>query len=369
MVGNDKPGTPFKERQADGLARVPQSTLCTPYRDAVKHETCTTGRPPRSLFSCVSRLPTPRSLLPIFVLPLLACTISPASAADGASQVWLISTRDMAHGCSQDASLQCLRYSRLDENCRWSPADAETFAATDDPATPTVVFLHGNRTDVGWAVAKGIFTYDAIRAAIGCRPMRYVIWSWPAERTCRRAKDDARLKADYCDVESYCLARWLDRLRPAVKVSLVGHSLGPRIITGALHLLAGGELAGEPLAPDTVAAWSGGKRNPVRAVLLAAAIDADCLAPGGSHDRALSLVDRMLITRNDCDRVLRFYTRIDDGCGPEAIGFVGPCGIGDAKNVAVLDLADEVGKIHDWRCYCTAASICCRWAEYTFGEE
>jgi hypothetical protein len=310
-----------------------------------------------------------RSLLSLFVLPWLLGAVSVAEAVDDGSQVWLISTRDMPHCCGPDASPECLRYWRLDEDCRWSPADAATFAATDDAATPTVVFLHGNRTDAGWAVTKGIFTYESIRAAIGCRPLRFVIWSWPAERTCRRAKDDARLKADYSDVESYCLAQWLNRLRPDVKVSLVGHSLGPRIITGALHLLAGGELAGQHMAAETVAAWSGGKRNPIRAVLLAAAIDADGLAPGGSNDRALTIVDRMLITRNGCDRVLRFYTRIDNGCGPEAMGYVGPCGIGDAKNAEVVDLAGEVGKIHDWRCYCTAASVCCRWAEYTFGEE
>ena len=199
-----------------------------------------------------------------------------ARAADPPQAVWLISTRSAPHCGELDGSLETLRYWRLTEDCDWSSADAKDFQATDDAAVPTVVFIPGNRTDADDAVVKGWYVYEAIQSQSAGRAVRYVIWSWPADRVCRRNRPDAQLKAAYSDVESYYLALWLNNLRPGAKVSLVGHSFGPRIITGAMHLLAGGEVAGQKLPEDTVAAWTAGKRNPVRAVLLGAAVGRRC---------------------------------------------------------------------------------------------
>ena len=222
----------------------------------------------------------------------------------------------------------------MGDDCDCQPADAQDFRAADDPATPTVVFIHGNNTDADEAVMKGWYVYESIRAQVGDKAFRFVIWSWPADRLHHvRNRRNTRFNAVQCDVESYYLAAWLGGLRPGVKVCLAGHSFGPRIITGALHLLAGGELACQTLPAETVAAWAGGKRNPVRAVLLAAAMDADWLAPGCCHGLALSLPDQVLITCNGCDRVLRWYPRLWGRHGPQAMGFVGPCGIGAAENV------------------------------------
>jgi hypothetical protein len=195
-----------------------------------------------------------------------------------------------------------------------------------------------------------------------------VIWSWPSDRAIHGVRADTQWKVELSDREGYYLAQWLNQLPPGVKVSLVGHSLGPRVITGALNLLGGGEVAGRRMPPEVVKAWAEGHRNPMRAVLLAAAINASCLAPEGCHGSALPLVQTMLITRNECDRILRFYPRIYGPHGPEAIGQIGPCGIGDAANVEVIDVACEVGKVHDWRSYCSAPDVCSRWPQYTFLE-
>jgi hypothetical protein len=288
-------------------------------------------------------------------------------AGEPCAQIWLISTRAAPRCGELDASLQSLRYWRYDETaCRWSPSGSNEFDVASPDALPTVVFIHGNRTDSDEAVTKGWYAYEYIRACSACRPIRYVIWSWPAERMCRGVHEDTRLKVELSDIESYYLACWLGRARPSARISLIGHSFGPRIVTGALHLLAGGEVDGRNMPPSTVAAWSGGKRNPIRVVLLAAALDAGWLAPGGCHDRAVSLMERMLVTCNDRDRVLRWNPRMYGRGGPEAMGFVGPCGIAEADKVEVIDVACTVGRIHDWRCYCSAANVCSRWSEYTF---
>ena len=324
-----------------------------------------------SVFSAL-RLP-PSALIYLAFLAVLWFAAA-ACAADPPHAVWLVGTRGAPHCGELDGSLESLRYWRLTEDCDWSSANAKDFHATDDAAVPTVVFIPGNRTDADEAVVKGWYAYEAIQSQSGGRALRYVIWSWPADRVGRRNRPDVQLKAAYSDVESYYLALWLNNLRPGAKVSLVGHSFGPRIITGAMHLLAGGEVAGQTLPEDTVAAWAGGKRNPVRAVLLGAAEDADALAPDGADGLALSLFDRVLITCNCCDRVLRWYPRLYGRGGPQAMGRVGPCGVdGDGserpEKVDVVDVSATVGKVHDWRGYCSAPEVCSQWAFYAFLDD
>jgi hypothetical protein len=306
-----------------------------------------------------------RRLAPILVALLLAGAVR---AADAPRQVWLVSTRDPGHCTASDDAAEAIRYWRLNDDCGWSSANAEEFGG-EAPASPTVVFIHGNQTDADEAVSKGLYAYEAICAETGGRPFRYVIWSWPADRLCRRHRGDAQLKAAYSDVESYYLATWLHSLRPEVKVSLVGHSFGPRIITGALHMLAGGEVAGQKLPDDTVRAWTGKKRNPLRAVLLAPADDCDALAPDGRNGLAISLLDEVLVTRNGCDRKLRWYSHLYGRGGPDALGLVGPCGIDQPEKLTVVDVSCTVGKTHDYRCYCSASNVCSQWAQFTFLDD
>ncbi len=293
-----------------------------------------------------------------------------ASATDAPQQVWLLSTRCVSGCGGADDAVRQFCYWRLGDDCDAEPADAQDFRAADDPALPTVVFIHGNNTNAAEAVMKGCFVYESIRAEAGGKAFRFVIWSWPADKLHHvRNRRTTRYHAQHCDVESCYLAAWLGQLRPGVKVCLTGHSFGPRIITGALHLLAGGELACQTLPAETVAAWAGGKRNPIRAVLMASAMDADWLAPGSCHGLALTLPDQVLVTCNGCDRVLRWYPHLWGRHGPQAMGFVGPCGVGPAENVEAIDVSCSVGKIHDWRNYSSSADVRCRWAHYTFLDD
>jgi hypothetical protein len=306
-----------------------------------------------------------RRLAPVLVALLLG---GAASAADAPRQVWLLSTRDACHFSASDETAKAIRYWRLSDDCAWSSANAQDFH--DDAATsPTVVFVHGNQTDADEAVAKGMYVYQSICSEAASRPFRYVIWSWPADQLCRRHRADAQVKAAYSDVESYYLATWLHGLRREVKVSLVGHSFGPRIITGALHLLAGGEVAGQKLSDDTVKAWTAKKRNTIRAVLLATADDFDALAPDGRNGLALSLLDQVLITRNGCDHNLRWYSWLYGRGGPDAMGVVGPCGVDQPEKLTVVDVSATVGKTHDYQCYCSASNVCSLWAKFTFLDD
>jgi hypothetical protein len=163
-----------------------------------------------------------------------------------------------------------------------------------------------------------------------------------------------RLKACWCDAESYYLARTLPRLSNGAPVGLIGYSYGARIACGALELLGGGRLAGYSLPQEARAAWTSAPRS-VRVLLVAAAMDADWLAPGHRNGDALSIVERAAVTLDGCDRVLRWYTRLDGRGGPPALGCVGPTGH-DGGKLEVLDVACSVGKKHDWYRYESAVA-------------
>jgi len=301
-------------------------------------------------------------------LPCLACVIllvlcMPVGFAADTAELWLLSTREACNAASTDIN-STFRYRRLTADNQWQSTAADEFFSTD-ATKPLVVFIHGNDTGSTEAVSKGQYVYDVIRCAIGEQPIRFVIWSWPAERVCRRRRPDLQLKLWRCNEESFRLACWLDRIDPATPICLIGHSFGPRIITGAMHLLGGGKLNGRKLPEETVAAWSSVGRRGVRAVLLAAAGDAGSLAPHGAHGCALKMLDRTLITQNPCDRVLRFYPRLYGRRGPPALGFVGPCGVEEyAEKLLVVDVRCTVGKQHDWRAYCTAENVRSHWWEF-----
>jgi hypothetical protein len=303
-------------------------------------------------------------LLRSFFLAAFLLLTYGARAGEPRQTVWLLSTRDAPHCGELQEGPQAICYSKL-ENCDWTPSDERTFQDSD--AGPTVVFISGNQTDAQETVEKGCFLYPMIRCVSEGKSFRYVIWSWPADRVCRRVRSDAQLKVAYSKAESYYLAQWMAHLEKGVNVSLIGHSLGARIIANAANLLSGGKVAGRTLPQNTIDPWKGGKRNAVNAVFLAAAMDAEWFADE-EHAKSLAMFHRVLITQNGCDRVLRFYPRLWGRGGPQAIGFVGPCRV-DSEKVEVLDVSATVGKRHDYNFYCSDPCVQSQWARYLFFED
>jgi hypothetical protein len=289
----------------------------------------------------------------------------PASRPEpAAADVWIVSTRELPSAAPpEDAQPQ---YWHLDKDGAWAEADEPAFLAADRPSIPTVVFLHGNRYDSDDAANEGLGFCRELSGLGPSAPFRFVIWSWPADRI-RGNRKDVRAKFVRSDVEAVYLARFLSRVHPHVPVSLMGHSYGAHSILGALRLTAGGSFAGYALprrpAPRTA---------PVRAVLLAAAADQDALAPyaGEGELGPLSQIDRVLVTLNRCDRVLRLYPHLYGRGGPQALGFAGPVSLDpddpNSKKVEVLDVACAVGKRHGLPYLQNAAPLQARLAWYAF---
>lgn len=270
-------------------------------------------------------------------------------------EIWLISSRGFY--CAVPANIgQALQYWRYEAG-RWVPSDHTAFAA-GDAAVRVTMFAHGNDVDMHWSVQCGWSVYAAqIQAVPDQEPTRFVIYSWPSEKTYTRPVIDVRSKCARADIDAYCFAWLIDELGPTTPLSLCGYSLGSRIVGGAQQLVAGGAIDGRPLA-----GLKHPQRPAARVVHMAAAIDSDWLLPGRRYDLAMSETEHLILLNNSCDRALRFYHRIycKHG-GPEAVGYIGmpTAGLPSSEQAKSeqYDLCCQIGPDHSWMHYTQTPSV------------
>lgn len=257
-------------------------------------------------------------------------------------QIWLVSTRQL--GCGSLVAPQAYDVQHLDAEQRWQTAEPDSLLQAD-PGVPIVVYIHGNRANRCKAIAEGWHAYQAITSdfcGASAPNIQFVIWSWPSDRV-RGELRDVRLKARRTDLEAYLLAQWLACFDSQCRVGLIGHSYGARIVSGSLHLLGGGPLAGHSLSEVPA------KPFRARVVLLAAALHNYWLRPGCRNDTALTCVDHLLNLYNRCDPVLRHYRILDKYTRAEALGYTG-MRLSDLstgrESVRQQDVCCSVGRSH-----------------------
>ena len=247
---------------------------------------------------------------------------SPACELPEGLDLWLLSSRHVPGAkepCDGDFLPEVFAY---DCTTGWFRSSFEAFLAADDPCVPTMVYVHGNRHPLETSREQGVEAYRKMGKQIcSGQRVRFVIWSWPSDPIKGGFRLDAQVKACRTDVDAYYLATVLARIRPDVPVGLVGYSFGARVIAGALHVMAGGQLCGRSLC-----GWSCVDRLPPRAVLLAPAMDHDVFQPGRQYDLALMYAEKIVYTVNSRDFVLKFYPLMCGKGGPAAMGRNGASG-------------------------------------------
>jgi pimeloyl-ACP methyl ester carboxylesterase len=293
--------------------------------------------------------------------------IQRTSAAGQTAEAWIVSTRRVPVSCPTDVGPERFSYRVSGSACaEWEQADAKSFFGNTDASEPVIVFIHGNRTDSLAAVREGWPVYQRLLSESAGQSFRFVIWSWPAERIRGGPRKDALVKAARSDTQSFYLAAWLDRLPTQTPVALIGYSFGARVIGGALHLSEGGTLLGRA----HVSAMPDQTRRPMRVMLVAAALDCEWLLPGSRNGLAGQAVEQMLITRNTCDRVLRFYPRMRRCDSSNALGFAGPASPGrlveSGLSLETVPVECQVGSDHDWLNYLRSHTLRSRLAWYAF---
>ena len=279
-------------------------------------------------------------------------------------QVFVVSTRRV---CSTDFKSSSLEVTRFEKEGAWTSSSAEELYLLDDPAVPTCIWIHGNRVSSGVAKSRGLSVYHRIVDGVPQESsLRFIIWSWPSTQI-PGIIADVRAKAVRTDIDGYYLGCFLSRMESEIPVTLIGFSFGPRIMTGALHVMAGGSLKGRVLAGDTSIS-----RKPIRAVMMAAALHQDWLLPGAYHGNAMAQVDQMLLFNNSCDPVLRHYRFVFRSKCTDALGYRGlACRsrLGDAElRITQKNVCRCVGGRHEWSDYINSNRLMASIRQYVFSD-
>jgi hypothetical protein len=291
------------------------------------------------------------SLAPASCDPSSGSCENPCSRqANGDDRIWLVSSRCV--DCQGGGDSELLQFERRDENGTWKRSTLTEFLA-DDELPAVRIWIHGNRVDYGESIDAGMAAYHGLTEA--SRPMKFVIWSWPSDKT-RGQIRDVRDKAARSAVDSRYLARLIDRFNPSTPVDLIGYSFGSRIAAGALHLLGGGSIDGEPIERRST------ETPRLSAVLMASALDDDWLLPSGEHGRAVAVSRGVLSMFNPCDAALKWYGMLDRCRRPTALGY---CGMAreladDEGAVQEMNVSHLVGREHDWRNYLYSGEVMAR---------
>jgi len=328
-----------------------------------------------ALISCSTRAALATTDQPLFDAP-------PAVAVS--DEILLVSTRMIGTDCNDQSMIRGLRCQHLVRGPRVSSSvglgapqavtavNSEHWKTTDwrrllsqQDRRQTILYVHGNRVATGKDRAQGLSIYHSFKAHGRTKgPVRFVIWSWPAEPIAGPIKDYV-VKARRTNPAAWQLAWLLDKLPVETQLSLVGYSYGTRVVSGAAHLLAGGRLGNLRLDkrdhPQTPR---------VRAALLAAAYDADSFQPGKFYSQSLAQIERLVLTTNRLDPAMRFY-HLSNGRGRmHALGKSGvhqPTALGvAARCVQPVDFTREVGRSHSLVDYLAAeAKMSNFWHELT----
>jgi hypothetical protein len=260
---------------------------------------------------------------------------------------WLIDTRSLsAQACR--AQLDPPRFSmfRVECNGRSSLTTFDQYIESVRSGRDVVIYVHGNRLEADEAIQRGLAVHRRIGCFRGSGPIDWVIFSWPSAKQGTPVRD-ARIKAERTDAQGLYLSWVLQKHAEFhVPTALIGYSFGGRIVTGALHALAGGRLGGRSLPGPAVTGI------PFEAGLVAPAIESNSMASGGEYALATQNLNRLFLLYNRRDAVLKRYWLIERVRGTMALGYSGPQAFsprvdGTRLPVQARDCSPSIGLRHD----------------------
>ena len=241
-----------------------------------------------------------------FFLFAFALFQTQTSANDAKQDIWLVDTHGVAQLLANEQNFSKLRFYQWNTS-RWLPSDAEAFFDSQCSELPLIVIALGyslttrDTSQVGLNIVR---TFEPDKAC------RIVIWDWFSDRGTYRIRRDIRNKVPIADNAANYLALLLKRLEPQSRVCIFGFSFGSRIACQSIETLR----------------QSGHKPECLRIhlVLSGAAADDHWFAQGERYGNIQEEVEKILVTYNPDDWVLRLYPLMYPiGQRPAALGLHG----------------------------------------------
>jgi len=280
----------------------------------------------------------------------------PAAAVNAAanpteSGYWIVSTERSPQSFAHTLPRFCAVVSRYETGVGLRKTSMEKLRGSLQPGIPICVMVHGSQMDDPSVAPESLRAWKWLRHGAKGLPFQMIYFRWPSYRLLSPLVSiDFAILGRRASRNGFYLAGLIQSLPSECPLSLMGYSHGTRVISSALHLMAGGVV--EEMACPQLRC----EGRQIRTIFAASAIDHDWLNPGERFGRALCSTECLLNFKNPQDVVLRLYPLRKIGSN-RALGITGftakdrqALGASGSK-VRDLDVSAVVGCRHFWPTY------------------
>jgi len=274
--------------------------------------------------------------------------VSPAPADNG---YWIVSTESSPQSFDETLPRFCAQVTRYEDGSGLRKSSLQELTSSLHPGVPICIMVHGSLVDSPSVLPESQRTWKWLRHGANGRPFHMIYFRWPSYRILSPLVNiDFAVLGRRASRNGFYLAGLIQSLPSESPVALLGHSHGTRVISSALHLMAGGSV-------EDIACQQLHSQHPrIRAVFTASAIDHDWLNPGERFGRALCSTECLLNLKNAHDPALLIYPlrRIASRRALGNTGFTAAdrkaLGSFNSK-VRDIDVSDVIGCRHIWPAY------------------
>jgi len=274
-----------------------------------------------------------------------ACQSDASWQPQPGDEIWLINTRGL-NNCISDCTLA----PQLPVS-RWRAGEFEPASlpellehVTRTPEVRNVTYIHGNFTDYGWSIRRGMEVYSHCFGGDCNRPpVRFIIWSWRSERETLLGRD-YQIKSQRAVAEGCRLHSLVSQLGPRPPI-VIGYSLGAQATLSALS---------QPVSADQQA-WE--------VTLIAAALDPHFCTTLRNNQQIANRLDRLVLFTNQADPALNCSLRITRRTianpNPPSQYSIVPNLRGGRGTVEQFEVSPEVGHHHSISRYLESPTVSC----------
>lgn len=264
-------------------------------------------------------------------------------------ELWLVNTRCLPRCSNLDEAFERISIKRWDPQCRRFVNETVDSLIAQEANMPTLFFAHGNTLKHKGAMKQCWQLYNKFRCCPGKK--RLVFWSWPAQIVYKRPLlrprqlilKNLRIKWVYSEYQGYYMAKIVERMSFAQRVTVGGHSYGAIIGAACAHYIGGGTLRCHTLASGMPV-----ERPNFRVMNISGAFDNDAMDPGKRYGQSFVAAAKVLNTRNSTDKTLDNWPKVSQR-GRRAIGVTGINAnvLGDqAYKLCQITMTSDVGRSH-----------------------
>lgn len=279
---------------------------------------------------------------------------------------WIVSSHQSPQSFDDACPQFCPSVTRFDDCVGFRQSHMAELCPSLQPGIPVCIAVHGAFVDWPSVCHESKCIWQWLQAACPDQPFQFIFFTWPSDRIMSPLiQIDVGILGRRASRNGFYVAELIQHVPAECPISLVGHSLGTRVIASTLHLMGGGTVE------DLRYRHAGFSGRRIRTVFLASALDHDWLNPGERFGCALHSTECLLNLKNSHDAFLKIYP-LRRPFSSRALGQTGFTSKdrmqlrGWNSKVHDMDVTNAIGHAHFWPYYFRLPGLSRSFGNYIF---